>query len=138
MSTETKPKPETTTNGHVPMGSFIVRRREEWTTIADGPYEGARFRYWVNHPNALWNQAIYGRDVEARDAGYAAIFLEHDGWGEQDAEGNFKPYPPLSDWALFREAIPQGLLEAMVGHIQWARTELPNSMRPTAKPSEKS
>jgi hypothetical protein len=143
MSTKIDALPEVTRNGHVSPG-FIARPDEEWLTIGKGPYTGARFRGWVNHPPAVWKQLFVQPEKPAdaiqkeaeRLTAYQALFLEHDGWAVQDRQGNVITLPPLSDIKLFLDAIPQGWLNAMVGTMATAREQLPNSPTPESKPSE--
>jgi hypothetical protein len=110
-------------NGHV-MPGFVVTPRHEWVSIQTGPYAGARFRMWVNHPMHVW-RGVFAQKEEERIAASTAIFLEHDHWGELNAAGEFVEYPPLSDFLAWEQAIPQDLANAMINTALVVKRGLP-------------
>lgn len=126
--------PEVARNGHVAPG-FIAPLDDEWLTIEKGPYAGAEFKGWVNHPAPLWAQLFDQKSEEKRIAAYQALFLEHKNWCVRDRAGNVVPLPPFSDMKLFLDSVPQGWLNAMVGTMATAREQLPNSPTPESRPS---
>ena len=98
-----------------------VPRREEWLDLE--PLEFPRFRYraWLGFPDGTY-RALLGSG-EAQRTALAAVFLEHNGWRDEDD----RPYPPLADADAFWAAIPTRVAYLMLKGIEDALYAPPKS-----------
>lgn len=99
-----------TTNGIVATGP-VIERRIEWVTIQTPPYQGMRFRAWINAPFRVTRGFT---EEGSYVATFAKVFLEHDGWCERDEDGSIVPLPPMSDAQAFTDAISNELLQILM------------------------
>lgn len=102
-------KLEATPNGHVG-GMVSIPKHVDWITIPDGPYQGLRFRCWINAPYRLTKQLA---DETTYHKTWTQIYFEHDHWAEEDENGQLVELPPMSDAEAFTDAVSLGLLRAI-------------------------
>jgi len=116
-------------NGHLDAGDvppLVIRqvaRRVRWLSLNDDEtYPGFEIKVWLN-PSHAQRRLMDVAEGDRVTAFIKLIVLEHNGWADEDGEA----FPPASEPA-FWDAIPTELGIRIVGAINEALTQLPNSI----------
>jgi hypothetical protein len=104
----------------IPMGP-VAPHRTRWVDIPE--YPGFKMRVWVNYTQAKFND-IFASDDDTSSAASREIFIEHNGWRQEDGT----PFPPMSEPLKFWDACSNELAALLIGVLRDEAAKLPNSL----------
>ncbi len=101
-------------------GPKLPGRREVWLELP-APYDGHKFKMWVNFPGSV-GEDLNGASDDLMYAAIGQVVVEHNGW--RDDLGTL---PPPSEPAFWRR-IPQELAVTIISLVRLETQKLPNSV----------